>query len=70
MSTLLSGFESLSEADKVKTILCPATTKAAKLTNRFIETMFKAQKKIDEKSKTQNELNQDVELDLSDSDEN
>ena len=68
MENLLPGFESFSEIDKVKTMLCPATTKAAKLINNFIKTMFKIREKIDKESNVQNVVNQDVDLDISDSD--
>ena len=62
MEMLLPGFLILSETDKVKTMLCPATTKAAKLMNRFIESMFKTRDKID------NVQNQDADRNISDSD--
>ena len=47
MGTIIPNFGSLNVIDKVKTILCPATNQAAKLTNRFIGTMFKERENID-----------------------
>ena len=47
MGTIIPTFGSLNTIDKVKTILCPATNQAAKLTNRFIGTMFKERENID-----------------------
>ena len=67
MEMSLPGFKLLSETDKVKTMLCPATTKAAKLINRFIETMFKTRDKIDKES-IDNVQNQGADLNISDSD--
>ena len=67
MEMSLPGFKLLSETDKVKSMLCPATTKTAKLINRFIETMFKTRDKIDKES-IEKVQNQGADLNISDSD--
>ena len=37
----------MSDRDKLSTILCPTSTKAAKNTNKYISILFKAREKID-----------------------
>ena len=48
LGSLNSSFLHLSIENKFKTILCPTSSKAVKLANRFIKLMFNTRKKIDE----------------------
>ena len=47
MSTLVPGFYQLSNVDKLSTVLCPTSAKATKLTNKYIDILFKARTHID-----------------------
>jgi hypothetical protein len=46
MSSLVPNFMQLSEQNKFKTLLCPITPQAAKITNRFIKMMFDKREKL------------------------
>ena len=37
----------MSDSDKVATILCPTSAKAAKITNKYVGILFNAREKID-----------------------
>ena len=45
MSTLMPNFMQMSDQNKFKTLMCPITPQAAKLTNRFIKMMFENREK-------------------------
>ena len=47
ISSLNSSFFHMSESDKVATILCPTSAKAAKITNKFVSILFNARERID-----------------------
>ena len=46
MSISMPSFMQMSEQNKFKTLMCPITPQAAKLTNRFIKMMFDKREKI------------------------
>ena len=48
LATLVPNVLRLSSNDKLVTILCPISAKAAKLANKFIKIMFQSRKKIEE----------------------
>ena len=48
MSSIIPGFKSMSEIDKLKTILCPKSSAAVKTVNKFIRIMFIARDNISE----------------------
>ena len=50
LATLVPNFLNLNNNDKLATILCPISAKAAKLANRFIRFMFQSRRKIEEDS--------------------
>ena len=53
LSSLIPGFDKLSLTCKFKTLLCPTTALATKLTHRFIKNMF-AQREIYDNAKQEN----------------
>ena len=44
----MNNFTELNLEDKVKTLLCPVNTLAAKLVNKYIKIIFNARAKLDE----------------------
>ena len=48
MNSINTDFHLLSDADKLKTILCPSTTGAVKIVNKFIKIMFLARDRLTE----------------------
>ena len=48
MSSILPGFNEMSELNKLKTILCPKSTAAVKVVNKFIRIMCLARDNISE----------------------
>ena len=48
ISSILPDFPAMSNADKLKTILCPKSTAAVKIVNKFIRIMFLARDEISE----------------------
>ena len=47
MSSLIHGYNSMSNHDKFVRCLCPANVREAKLTNKFIRFIFESRNKID-----------------------
>ena len=47
LSTLVPGFNHLSDEDKLSIVLCPTLAQATKLTNKYIDILFKARTHID-----------------------
>ena len=52
MSSLIPNFIQMSEQNKFKTLLCPITPQAAKITNRFIKMMFDKREKLTNPTET------------------
>ena len=48
MSSIVPNFLEMSTTDKLKTILCPSTTAAVKVVNKFIRIMFLARDRLSE----------------------
>ena len=48
MSCVVPNFRTLSDQDKLLTILCPATPAAVKVSNKFIAILFSNRKRLDE----------------------
>ena len=48
MSCVVPNFKTLSDQDKLLTILCPATPAAVKVSNKFIAILFSNRKRLDE----------------------
>jgi hypothetical protein len=48
MSSILPGFNTLSSNDQFKTMLCPTSAAACKVTNQFLRIMFLARDKLSE----------------------
>ena len=48
ISSILPTFSALSSTDKLKTVLCPKSTAAVKIVNKFVRIMFLARDKISE----------------------
>ena len=44
---MVPNYESLTDNDKISTILCPTMVTSAKLVNKYINILFKARKSID-----------------------
>ena len=52
ISSLNPKFSSLSDEQKFQCLLCPISAQAIKLVNRFIESMFKERKKLDNEERS------------------
>ena len=48
MNSIVPGFNEMPESSQLKTILCPKSTAAVKVVNKFIRIMFLARDKISE----------------------
>ena len=47
MSSILPEFRKMSPADQLNTVLCPTSTAAVKIVNKYIKLLFKARDQID-----------------------